>query len=539
MPRPDTPAIHAPERLLAWALVLVCVALLFAQAPHGGAFYWSDSPRHALNGVFVMDLIKAMPIDDPTGYAYRYYAQYPALTILFYPPLFYAISAPFYAVLGVSHETALLVVAIHYLALGLGCWRLARYWLPAAPSLAFAVLVLWLPEVAFWGRQVMLEVPAFAFLVWSAVAVMAYLRDGSPRWLYLGAALLVLGMYTKISVAYMGVVYAVLIAQRDGWASLRNRHHWWVAGLSVVGLLPLAVLTLKFGQANMQSVTGVADAVASRASWQGWVWYLQQIPSQAGWPLTLLGLAGAIMAAWRRIPGLGLWWLGFAVGYLFFSSIDLKEARHSVFLLPSVVFFAVLWVHTVVPPRLGRWAHAALAMLVLATVGLTVWTRPVFYVQGYAQAAAEVARLAPRDSTVMFSGYRDGSFVFNMRAREDRRDLQVMRADKLLLGVAVRREMGVEQKGLTEAEIAEAINANGVRYVVMQPGFWIDLEAMQRFERVMASDQFEEVARIATPANHKAHETELVIYRNKGAVAPRRQGADIELKIINRRISAD
>ncbi len=539
MPRPDTLAIHAAERLLAWALVLVCVALLFAQAPHGGAFYWSDSPRHALNGVFVMDMIKAMPIDDPTGYAYRYYAQYPALTILFYPPLFYAISAPFYAVLGVSHETALLVVAIHYLALGLGCWRLARYWLPAAPSLAFGVLVLWLPEVAFWGRQVMLEVPAFAFLVWSAVAVMAYLRGGPPRWLYLGAALLVLGMYTKISVAYMAVVYAALIAQRDGWEVLRNRHHWWVAGLSVVGLLPLAVLTLKFGQANLQSVTGVADAVASRASWQGWVWYLQQIPAQAGWPLTLLGLAGAIMAAWRRIPGLGFWWLGFAVGYLFFSSIDLKEARHSVFLLPSVVFFAVLCVHTVVPPRLGRWAHAALAMLVLATVGLTVWTRPVFYVQGYAQAAAEVARLAPRDSTVMFSGYRDGSFVFSMRAREDRRDLQVMRADKLLLGVAVRRELGVEQKGLTEAEIAEAINANGVHYVVMQPGFWIDLEAMQRFERVMASDQFEAVARIATPANHNAHETELVIYRNKGAVSPRRHGTDIELKIIKRRISAD
>ena len=91
----------------------------------------------------------------------------------------------------------------------------------------------------------------------------------------------------------------------------------------------------------------------------------------------------------------------------------------------------------------------------------------------------------------------------------------------------------------TEADIAEAINANGVHYVVMQPGFWIDLEAMRRFERVMSSEQFEEVARIATPANHKAHETELVIYRNKGAVSPRRQGTDIELKIINRRISAD
>lgn len=535
MPRPEAAVIHGRERMLAWCLVLASVALLFSQAPRGGDFYWSDAPRHALNGVFVMDFIKAMPLDDPAGYAYRYYAQYPALTILFYPPLFYAISAPFYAVFGVSQEAALLVVALHYIALGLGCWRLARYWLPATPSLAFAVLVLWLPEVAFWGRQVMLEVPAFAFLVWSAVAVMAYLRGGRVQWLYLGIALLVLGMYTKISVGYMGLVYAALVLRQCGWAALRNRHHWWVALLAAAGLVPLALITLKFGQANVQSVAGIADAVTSRASWQGWVWYLRQIPSQTGWPLAVLGAGGAAVAAWRRMPGLGLWWLSFAMGYVFFSSIDLKEARHSVFLLPTVVFLAVLLLHTQLPRRQGHWAMVA---LVLATAGLTAWERPVFYVKGYAQAAAEMARLAPQGSTVLFSGYRDGAFVFNMRAQEERPDLQVMRADKLLLSVAVRRELGVEQKGLTEPEIAEALNANAVHYVVMQPGFWIDLEAMQRFERVMATDQFEEVARIETPANFPAHETQLVIYRNRGQVAQQRPSGNIELKIIKRLIPA-
>lgn len=532
----DVQTIEARERLLAWALVLICVVLLFMQAPHGGAFYWSDSPRHALNGVFVMDFIKAMPFDDPAAYAYRYYAQYPALTILFYPPLFYFISAPFYAVFGVSQETALLVVALHYVALGLGCWRLARYWLPAVPSLAFAALVMWLPEVAFWGRQVMLEIPAFAFLVWSSVAVMAYLRGRPVKWLYLGAALLVLGMYTKISVAYMGVAYAALLAQRDGWAMLRNRHHWWVAALAGVALVPLAVLTLKFGQANVQSVTGVADAVASRASWQGWVWYLKQIPSQVGWPVAVLGLLGVIVAVWRRMHGLGFWLLSFVVGYVFFSSIDLKEARHSIFLLPALVFFAIFLLQQILSPNLAAWASVALAVV---TAGITAWARPVLYVDGYAQVAAEVARLAPQGSAVMFSGYRDGAFIFNMRALKDRQDLHVMRADKLLLGISVRRELGVEQKGLSEAEIADAINANSVHYVVMQPGFWIDLDAMQRFERVMASRQFEEVVRIATPANYPAHESELVIYRNKGDVSQRRQGVDIELKIINRRISID
>jgi hypothetical protein len=522
------------ERMLAWLLVIISVLLLFAQAPHGGAFYWSDSPRHALNGVFVLDLIKAMPLNDPAGYAYSYYAQYPALTILFYPPLFYAISAPFYAVFGVSHETALLVVAVHYLALGLGCWRLARFWLPAAPSLASAVLLMWLPEVAFWGRQVMLEVPAFAFLVWSAVALMTYLRGGPVHWLYASVALLVLGMYTKISVAYMGLVYLALLAQRDGWSLLRNRHHWWVAMLALVTLVPLMVLTLKFGQANVQSVTGVADAVASRASWQGWFWYLKQIPSQVGWPLVVLSLVGAVVAAWRRLPGLGLWWLSFAVGYLFFSSIDLKEARHSVFLLTAVVFFAVLALHMLVPARLQAWA---LAGLVLLTAAFTALDRPVYFVDGYARAAAEVARLTPPNGAVMFSGYRDGSFVFNMRAREDRRDIHTLRADKLLVGVAVRRELGVEEKDLSEAQIADALNRQGVHYVVMQPGFWTDLEVMRRFERVVTGPQFQLVATVPTPANHKSHETELRIYRNLGPVAQRPVRSAIELRIIDKTIN--
>ena len=74
-----------------------------------GGSSWSDSPRHALNGAFIMDMFKDMPTSDPVGYAYDYYSQFPALTILFYPPLYSFILAPFYAIFGVSQETALLV----------------------------------------------------------------------------------------------------------------------------------------------------------------------------------------------------------------------------------------------------------------------------------------------------------------------------------------------------------------------------------------------------------------------------------------------
>lgn len=523
---------------LASAVLVAVLALLYWQSPRGGAFWWSDAARHALNSAFVADLLRDRPWQDPVGYAYHYYAQYPALTILFYPPLLYALTAPFYLLFGVSHEVALLVVFLHYFAFGLGCWRLGRCWLAPLPALAFALLMVLLPEIALWGRQVMTEVPAYAFLVWSVVAFVEHRRGGRIGWLYLSAALLVLAMNTKLTVGFVGLVYLAVLARDQGLGLLRRGHHWAIAALTLVALAPVVLMTLNFGQANVQSVAGVADAVAPRWSLQGWLWYLRQLPSQMGWPLLAVALWGG-WRAWRQraaLPWWGLWLSWFVVGYVFFSLIDLKEARHSVFLLLPLTFVAVWAVQDALPALSGQ---AALLALVLSTGAITLWWRPVPYVDGYARVVDQIARLAPRHSVVLFSGYRDGSFIFNLRAREDRRDLSVLRADKILLRLAVRRELGVEEKPLGETELGRLLNDQGVHYVVMQPGFWTDLEAMRRFEHLMASPQFEEVARIPTPANHHAHETELVVLRNKGPVNPNPKPLNIELRMIGRTIPAN
>jgi hypothetical protein len=60
---------------VAAAVFLLGAVLLFVTAPHHGEFWWSDAPRHALNGVFVKDLIATMPA-HPGAWAMQYYAQY-------------------------------------------------------------------------------------------------------------------------------------------------------------------------------------------------------------------------------------------------------------------------------------------------------------------------------------------------------------------------------------------------------------------------------------------------------------------------------
>src|SRR5690349_20377202 len=125
--------------------------LMFMTSPTGGDFAWSDAPRHALNGVFLRDFLVAMPWHDPKQYAIDYYLRYPALTILFYPPLFPVFLAGSYSIFGFSHTVAQGTVAFFHLVLGLAVYLLARRWMSHGYAIAAALLLVGAPEIAFWG----------------------------------------------------------------------------------------------------------------------------------------------------------------------------------------------------------------------------------------------------------------------------------------------------------------------------------------------------------------------------------------------------
>lgn len=50
------------------ALVAVAIAIVLT-SPLQGEYWWSDAPRHALNGAFILDLIRDRPFGNPVGYA--------------------------------------------------------------------------------------------------------------------------------------------------------------------------------------------------------------------------------------------------------------------------------------------------------------------------------------------------------------------------------------------------------------------------------------------------------------------------------------
>ncbi len=520
-----------------FTVYLIAVILLFFLAPHNGEFWWSDSPRHALNGVLIKDMAVAFPWRDPAGFAMQYYIQYPALTVLFYPPLFYIVLAPLYALFGVSHATALAVVLAYYLTFAFGMYFLARRWLGPWLALAVGISAMCAPGIALWGRQVMLEVPALACATWGLLLLRRHAESERPALLYPGSFILLCAVYTKISAIFLIPVAALMLLAARGNTIWRDRHVWMAAILFLVGLVPVTVLTLKFGQANMASMVGIPDAVVSRYSLAGWFWYARQLPGQLGWAVLAAAILWPVLALAGRRPRdfdradlvLLLGW--FLTGYIFFCLIDLKEARHSTLILPPLIFAAFLAIDGLSP---ARWA-IPLGLLLVGVTGFYTWRyEPVPQVAGYREAAEWIAREAPRDAVILFSGYRDGSFVFNLRSFETRRNPYTVRADKLLLDVAVRRELGVRQRPLDEAEIGTMLDQIGVYYAVAQSDFWTDLDVMARLQSVLRSDHFEEVARIPVVANVGTEDKELRIYRNRHQVNVNGTTLKLNLPIIGR-----
>ena len=471
------------------ATLAASVLLLFLTSPTAGDFANADAPRHALNGAFVLDFLKQLPLRHPVAWAFDYYMRWPSLSIGFYPPLFYGVEAAVYAAFGVSHAAAQATVAMFTLLLAASAYAFARMLLPTLTAVGVAILLLGCPEISFWARQVMLDIPMLACVAAGAVIWSRYLRDGTSRQLALATACFVAAIYVKFTACFLLVpVVASLIAAR-GFKAVTSRPVVITALTAGLLVLPAVVLTWQFGRMNLENVAAPVGAPVS-SLWR-WTEYAALLPSQLGWLPLILALPGAVIL-WRDAPRpwaiFVLSWIAF--GYVFFSAISIHDSRHDqAILLPIIICAAV---------ALQRVAHVAAGPAMLA-LGASAMVMNVFYtepyrVSGYAEVADYVADHAPRGSVVLFDGYRDGNFVFDLRARGDRGDLAVLRANKLLVHYAVTRDWGVTESGYNRDGLKKLLSDSGVAMVVARPGFWSDLHEMALLEDILRSSDYREVA---------------------------------------------
>ncbi|HEX9171785.1 MAG TPA: glycosyltransferase family 39 protein [Telluria sp.] len=510
-------------RSVRW-LALVPVAALtffyFLTAPTDGNFWWYDASRHAMNGVFLHDLLVEGGLLHPIRFATEYYQQYPAVNIGFYPPFFYMSSVPVLLLFGATHAVSQSVVALYAFGLGALTWLISRRAMDGFSASITAVAVLALAPVALWSRQVQLDVPALTVYFYTAYALIRHLESGHQGWLFAAMVALGVGMLTRVQGIFMVPVLLFFLfgpryPQRPPFS--RRALATVLAGVIALPAVAMVAYFQKVNQAQATAMPGMPELW----SLANWAWYLKRLPEELGWPAVALMFAGLLATAWlgwkRRLPVALKVMTGCGIcAWILFTLVSNKDPR---FNMPGMLFLFVVAANSLylLAPRVARVLLPVLACWLLFQLSIS---NPVPEVNGFTEAVAASQAITPKNANVLISAHRDGSFIYGMRTQGARRDIGVRRADKLFVEMRIMRSMGIRDRQLGQRAILDLLDREKVATVVTQPGYLDDLPSMQNFQALL--DEGKYYAKIKTlpmGGNVDRDERTLVIYERTEASA--------------------
>lgn len=491
-------------------------------------YFNNDETRHTMTGVFVADALRDLPTSasNPKEYAVRYYCQYPALGLVSWPPLFYAVEGLAMLAFGPHFLMGRVCVAAFAAVAVVYVYRFARLMVNHPLALLVALWTGLTPVAFSLSQQVMLEVPTFTFVLVAVVHFEKYLTARRTGDAFLACLLAGCAVLTRFD----GVVIALYFGIRLLWTwnlrLLLRRPVCLGIGLAALLTVPYYAFTLAVYGSGLSTAagsgTGAGDGGFTLANL---IYYLATLPEQAGWGLTAAASAGFVLtlACHHRLSG-PMFALLFAV-YLLFTPLSELNPRHAIYWLPAVAVCAVR-------PVQWLWERGWKPVAVLLAAGLTVCMavelpqRVAFrYVFGYENAAKWVTDHRTTDRPVLVDGELAGSLVYHTRLHDPARQVWVLRADKVLYNQFSDPSTGYRQYAHTEAEVLELLEKWDPEFVTVEdppPSFRpvVGSELLVRTLRVNSGDgkPYEVVGRVPIRSNYDRFSdpgASLTIYRKK------------------------
>ncbi len=513
-------AMYQRRDTLIGMLVALAVALLyFATAPQHGNIRWPDSPRHAINAVFLLDAVRAMPWSDPMSWAMRYYDQYPGLTFGFYPPLPSLLLAAMFAVLGVSTTTTVVFMCMCQFALLTGFIKFMQHILPLGLAIAAALLFGAAGETLLWGRQLMLEAPMLAFLIWSVLLYMDYLASSKASDLLWSAIWMLCAIYSKQTAGIVLVPMLIVGLLHTGKELLRRRHFWFIILCAVIALVPLFILQSKFASFNLMSIADRPDMPkVNRLGLDGLGWYLMRLPiilNDATVSLIAISLF-ALPKGWKQLWSNHYWRLMFfwlITAYAVLTAIALKETRHGMLMLPAFIAFGFSF--CVLLPR-----HIAVSSMAILMSGITLahaaLTQKVPLVSGMKETADLLMAKLPQGSAVATFVYMDGPFIWRILEKDRSRKYHVTRLDKVLFNILIMPGLGLNPQAVDSGQLLDLLRQRQIRYIVFDPDYLKQEKNVRILSALLKNGPFTLIDTIESDAETK--NGHVLIYRNDQAL---------------------
>jgi hypothetical protein len=411
-----------------------------------------DESAHFVTSIMVSEYLDS-PLQDPLGFAARYYLQYPKLGIGHWPPLGYAIAGVWLHGSGIS-RAAILVLLLLFAVISAGLIY-ELLWLEAGRALAVAAAAAWLASgcVQRSYEQAMMDLPAAAACLLALLAFRGYLDRPNSRAsiLFGSAAGGALMIKQQALVLVLLPLMAVLIGRR---LDLLRRGDFWLAAMPPLLIAgPWYTLTTPVFYTNLARWAGFAgQGSASNVSWSFW-WETGGLPIST---LSAMGLLAALM--YKRTCEL-LWASVFLSSIACIASLRaINEERHVLFGFAARLALTAATMARV-PPSLRP-------MLAVALVGMSwSWQRAPH--RGYT-AVASIIESGP-GGHVLLSSWDEGAIVAAAAAVHPKADVRRfwLRSSKLLANVGWSGKI-FDVYVKTVQDVTDILNNNGINQVYLE-----------------------------------------------------------------------
>jgi len=516
------------ERTCFFVLLFLIALLCFQGIGTGEVKLYSDESLHAMNGVFLRDVLHDHPWRWPLQYAYEYYGKYPDVTLGAWPPLFYVVEGFFFLLFGISHWVGRLAV-IPFAVVAAALWyKIVRRSVRAELALASTLIFACLPSVLYLERSIMLELPSLAFFLAAILCWMDVLKSERVRSIYLVAFFSACALLTKQTVIFLLPLFVLYLLLEQRWSLLKWKHLYFALGLSAVLVVPWYAFSVKFYRLGATEAVGLYYGSRAPSMRDILTFYPGSLWTTLGPLLLILSLLGIVAAVRDRMGSLLRLFFSWIVGcYAALTILSSKSPRYALPWLLPFVFFAVYFVWRL----LSQWPRVAASALVALTifygVGAVHYQRP--YASGYEQAAQFLSQ-QPDADLLFFQGLMHPDFVFYVRKFDPEKRRLVLRGKAL--AEAVGGNLAKDPTPEVVRKGQEFIETLGIEYLVIEER---DFGPPQlTIQKILDMGPFDLVKRIPVSfVGEDERGLTLRIYRNRIAPPPSVDQLQIPMKAIS------
>jgi hypothetical protein len=490
-------------------LFIIIIATIFTLKNISvGELYGTDTCQHAMTGIFISDFLKdgvfLKSIKDMWEYTWNYYAHYPAIGLIHWPPLFHLIEGFYFIFFRVSEPVARFLIYLFYLVGIIFYYKLIYKLYGRLTSFISSIFYITSPILLEYSNVVSLEIPSLTISIIAIYTFNKYINLKGTVNAVIFALCTALALLTKQTTIFLllfySILYAIIIVKDKDYRLINLREI--VAIFVLIGLLVVPYYYLSIylhGDTIMKDVFKGMEL--NQTFWGTQLFYIFKLPDQ----ISLLSLIFLILYLVISVvkprkyinnsSELLLSWAGSC--YLVFTLISMKDERYIIYGIPALLGLAgesaTETIKYILPEaKRGLNKIKYLVVLLIACISFgKAWTFELPYTNGYNSVAQYLTSLIPENKKEIFlyDGNDHGNFTFSVRKYDKNRQAFVFRSSKYLFAHNIVSEYGLWNIRNSKEEIINFLKKYNIKYIIMSFSTEDDLPVIRMLRDLVKEEE--------------------------------------------------